>query len=148
MNSTFRSFALTAAAFLFPLAADAIPITYNAQLFDGVPVTGVINQPNGNFSNPVGAEYFSFFANTGSPTSVTVDGDRLDGPYDMSFWVFSGLFADTSAFGASFDSLDPGFIDVADDETAPNLPGPFGDPLSIFNAPLTGFYTSCCNQFS
>jgi hypothetical protein len=124
----------------------AVPITYNEPpLQPGISRAGVNNQTPGNSDNPVGAEYFRFFANAGSP--VTIDGDRLAGHYDMSFWVFSGIFADTNAFGPSFDSGDPGFIAFADDEQAPAIPGPFGDPFSAFNAPVTGFYTVAVTNF-
>lgn len=124
--------------------AQAAPIVYNGQLFDGVPVVGVTTQPNANPSNPVGAQYYFFFANAGDP--ITIFGDRLDGGFDMSFWVLSGLYADTNDFGGSF----PGgaaFSDFGDDEDFPNIPGPFGDPRSIFNAPFTGFYTVAVTNF-
>ena len=91
------------------------------------------------------AEYYRFFANSGS--AVTVTGDRLVGAFDMSFWVFSGLFADTSAFGGSFDALDPGFVAFGDDQDPPNLPGPFGDPRVAFVAPSTGYYTVAVTNF-
>lgn len=91
-----------------------MPIVYTATLFDNVPVIGTISQPNGQPSNPVGAVYYSFYANAGAP--VTVIGRRLSGPYDMAFWVFAGLFSDTDAFGPSFGSNDPGYIDFGDDQ--------------------------------
>lgn len=115
----------------------AAPITYQTQLQDGVPVVGVINQPNGSFGDPVGAQYYSFSATAGS--LVEVNGDRLDGPYDMSFWVMSGLFSDTDEFGGFLPG--PNFIAFADDEDPPFLAGPFGDPRTSFLAPTTGFYT-------
>lgn len=124
--------------------AGAVPIVYNSQLQNGVPVLGTISQPNGNSSNPVGAEYYSFYATAGSPISIS--GDRLDGPYDMSFWVMSGIYNDTNDFGGSL----PGgaaFFDFADDEAAPFIPGPFGDPRSVFVAPLTGYYTVAVTNF-
>jgi len=127
------------------VAATATPITYNATLQNGVPVTGTSNQAPNNPSNPVGADYYRFFANSGS--SVTVIGDRLTGAFDMSFWVFAGVFADTSAFGPAFDAGDPGFIAFGDDQDPPNLPGPFGDPRVTFAAPSTGYYTVAVTNF-
>lgn len=70
-------------ALFIALPAAAVPIFYSDVLFDGVPVTGTIYQPNGQPYDPVGAVYYSFYATAGS--SVTVTGLRLSGPYDMSF---------------------------------------------------------------
>lgn len=126
--------------------AAASPITYTSTLPNGTPVIGSISQPNDNAGNPEGAVYYSFSATAGS--AVSIDGDRLSGPYDMSFWVFSGSFADTSAFGGAFDSGDAGFIDFGDDEQAPNIPGPFGDPFVAFLAPVTGLYTVAVTNFA
>lgn len=123
----------------------AAPITYTATLYDGVPVIGTISQPNSSASNPVGAVYYSFFANVGAPVVVT--GARLSGPYDMSFWVYSGLYSDTTQFGANFSSAHPNFIAFGDDQLPPNIPGPFGDPLVSFPAPTTGFYTVAVTNF-
>jgi len=131
-----------------PVAAS--PIVYNSPvpLLDGVPVMGVNTQEPENQVNPVGAEYFAFFANAGS--TVTVTGTRLAPHYDMSLLVFAGLFTDTTQFAGGlstdFDANDPGFIDFADDEI--DNPGPFGDPQSIFVAPTTGFYTVAVTNFS
>lgn len=130
----------------FAPQANAVPIVYSGQLLNNTPVTGTISQSNGQSSNPVGAVYYSFTASAGS--AVGIDGDRLDGPYDMAFWVFSGTFADTNAFGGAIDNGDAGFIDFADDETAPNIAGPFGDPLSNFVAPVSGLYTVIVTNFA
>ena len=127
-------------------ASSAAPIVYQQPLIPpGGTVAGVNTQAPGNQSNPIGATYYSFFATVGS--NVTVTGQRQAGFYDMSFWLFQGLFADTIAFGALFDAGDPGFIDFADDELPPAIPGPFGDPRSIFVAPVTGFYTIAVTNF-
>lgn len=128
------------------LPLGAVPITYTATLYDGVPVIGSISQPNGQPSNPVGAVYYSFYANVGA--SVTVTGARLSGPYDMAFWVYSGLYSDTSAFGAGFSTSHPNYIAVGDDQLPPNIPGPFGDPRVFFSAPTTGFYTVAVTNFA
>ncbi|MDD5328886.1 MAG: PEP-CTERM sorting domain-containing protein [Sulfuricella sp.] len=123
--------------------AQAVPIAYTA-LADGVPVTGQVG-PIGP-SSPVGAQYYSFFADAGS--IVEVFGDRLEGAYDMSFWLFSGLFADTDDFGGSFDSGDAAFAFFGDDQDAPNIGGPFGDPhFGPAAVPLTGFYTVAVTNF-
>ena len=137
--------ALVVALAYGPPSSQAVPIVYVATLEPGVPAPGVTLQPNGNQNNPVGAQYYNFHATAGTP--VTVFGDRLDGGYDMSFWLFAGTFADTNAFGASFDTGDPGFIGFGDDEDPPNISGPFGDPRSVFIAPTTGFYTAAVTNF-
>jgi len=126
-----------------PSVAAAVPISYVGVLFDGVTAVGVNTQAPSNENNPIGAEYYQFYANAGS--ALTITGNRLAIYYDMSFWVFAGLFADTSAFGATFDTGDPGYVDFADDEIAD--PGPFGDPLSVFAAPTTGWYTVAVTNF-
>ena len=129
----------------FAAGAFAAPIVYNENLGPGAVVTGTISQPAGNPSNPVGAEYYSFFAVAG--TSVTIIGDRLDGGYDMSMWILSGLFGDTDVFGGAFDASDAPFTLFADDEDPPNIAGPFGDPRAAFIAPITGFYTVAVTNF-
>lgn len=126
----------------FATATHAVPITYEATLQNGVPVTGTNTQTAGNAVNPVGANYFRFFANTGD--SVTVIGDRLTGAFDMSFWIYEGLFADTDGFGGSFGS---GSIAFGDDQDPPNISGPFGDPNVNFTAGTTGFYTVAVTNF-
>ncbi len=122
----------------------AAPITYAGILSDGVTVVGSISQPNDQSSNPDGAVYYAFYANAGA--SVTVTGRRLDGPYDMSFWVLQGLFTDTDVFGDDLSNL--GYIDFGDDDLPPNIPGPFGDPQVTFNAPATGFYTVAVTNYA
>lgn len=122
----------------------AAPIVYTP-LLDGVTTPGVNLQSPGSQSNPAGAVYFNFHAVAGS--SVNVNGDRLSGHYDMSFWIFSGLFGDTTDFGASFGTGDTGFIAFGDDNTSPFLPGPFGDPDITFTAGVTGDYTVAVTNF-
>jgi hypothetical protein len=127
--------------------AEAVPISYAGTLSPGVPVAGVNTQPPGDESNPVGAQYWSFFANSGA--AVTIFGDRQAGHYDMSFWVFSGLYADTNDFApGGFDGSEPGFIAFGDDQDPPNIPGPFGDPRVNFIAPVTGAYTVAVTNFA
>lgn len=124
----------------------AVPIVYEGQLSPGVPFPGVNLQPPFSEEIPVGANYISFFANFGD--IVTLFGDRQAGHYDMAFWVFQGLFSDTSQFGATFDTGDPGYIAAADDEDPANIPGPFKDPRSVFTAPVTGFYTVAVTNYA
>jgi len=140
----------TAVSLLCAAPALAVPIVYDGTLTPGVPFFGVNTQPpfgsaNLSVANPVGANYISFFANAGD--GVNVFGDRQASHYDMSFWVFQGLFTDTSAFGSFFDFGDPGFIAFGDDEDPPNIAGPFGDPNVSFVAPVTGFYTVAVTNF-
>jgi hypothetical protein len=138
--------ALGLALTLFAGSAQAVPITYSGTLMPGVVSTDSINQPAGNESNPIGAEYWNFFAFAGS--AVTLWGDRLDGPYDMSFHVFRGTYTDTNDFGASFPGLQAGnYIGFGDDQDPPNIAGPFGDPRIAFVAPNTGFYTVAVTNF-
>ncbi len=137
------SLALGLALSVFVGTAQAVPIVYSGILNPGVVLVDSISQPNGNPNTPVGAEYFYFFAQAGSP--ITVTGDRLDGEYDMSFWVYQGVFADTNDFGGGFGGA--GSIAFGDDNQAPNIPGPFGDPQVGFNAPVTGFYTVAVTNF-
>ena len=137
------SLALGLALTVFVGKAQAVPIVYSGILNSGVVLVDSISQPNGNPNNPVGAEYFVFFAQAGA--AITVNGDRLDGPYDMSFWVYQGTFADTNDFGGAFGGA--GSIAFGDDQQAPNIPGPFGDPFVAFNAPVTGYYTVAVTNF-
>jgi hypothetical protein len=146
MTRLSRAFALVVAAALLPALASATPITYVATLQDGVTETGVNSQAPGGQVDPEGAVYYRFFADAGS--LVDIFADRLVGHYDPAFWIFQGLFADTAAFGGSFDAGDPGFIDFGDDEDAPNVAGPFGDPHSVFVAPVSGWYTVAVVNFA
>jgi hypothetical protein len=130
-----------------PTHADLI--VYTGQLSPGVPFPGTISEFAG-FDDPTTAVYYSFRATAGS--LVDAFGDRLEADYDMSWWVFQGLFANTSAFAgglsSGFDSSDPGFIAFGDDEDDPNIPGPFRDPHTTFVAPTTGFYTIAVTNFA
>lgn len=143
MQRAIRSLALVGAVLGLPALAGATPIVYVDTLLDGVTVSGVNTQTPDNENNPAGAEYYRFFASAGS--NVTVTGQREAAHYDMSFWLFSGLFADTSAFGASFGFGDPGAIAFGDDELAD--PGPYGDPQSVFVAASTGWYTVAVTNY-
>lgn len=119
--------------------ATAAPIVYLGDLLPQIPVFGTNDQLPGDFDVPDDADYWRVFASAGE--RVDIVGRRLDGHYDMAFWVFRGTFADTSVFGGFFDQLDAGYVGYYDDQLPPALPGPFGDPRAIFIAPVTGFYT-------
>lgn len=126
------------------LSATASPISYNQNLQNGVPVVGWISDTSTEFS-PVGAQYYSFLAAAGS--SVTVIGDRLEGAFDMAFWLFQGLFNDTDDFGGSFDTGDAGFVAFGDDQDSPNIAGPWGDPRVTFLTPSSGYYTVAVTNY-
>ena len=129
--------------FLFTMAVQATPISYT-NLANGVPVTGQISATH-TYNNPVGAQYYSLYAAAG--TMVNVVGARLEGTYDMAFWVFRGLFMDTNDFGGEFSYTAPPFVTIGDDENAPNVPGPYGDPNTRFFAGTAGFYTIAVANF-
>ena len=135
--------ALAATAAL-PGVAGAVPISY-ITLSDGVEVFGSNLQAAGNQNEPDGANYYRFHATAGN--SITITGRRQAGFYDMSFWVLSGVFADTAIFGTEFTPADAPFTDFADDELPPFIAGPFGDPRSIFVAPFTGDYTIAVTNY-
>ncbi len=144
MKSSFRVVMLIGFVVVLAARAEAAPIAYFGTLTNGVPVNGVNGQTPSNYDNPVGADYWQFYAEAGA--NIVVDGDRRADHYDMSFWIFAGTFADTNEFGANFDAGDPGFIAFGDDEQP--HPGPFGDPLSNFVAPTTGLYTVAVTNFA
>jgi len=121
-----RLLALAAAAMALFVAGSALaaPIVYEGQLLPGVPTFGVNTQAAANQANPVGANYFFFTSDGGTP--ITIIGGRLEDHFDMSFWILRGLFNDTNQFGTTFDGSDAGFVAFADDGIS--HPGPFGDP--------------------
>ena len=128
-----KFFVLAATLALASLNAVAAPISAT-NLGNNVVTAGSV--ADGNFDS-TNAAYFTFFSAGGN---VTVDGSRIDGGLDMGFWIFSGQIADTAHFGAAIDNADPGFVAFRDDEHAPAVPGPFGDPF--FSGILAaGWYT-------
>jgi hypothetical protein len=137
-----KRFALALIALLAAANAVAAPIVYT-QLSNGVPVLDEIATVGGS-GTVSGARFFSFHSEGGL---VTLDGSRIDGGYDMSFWLFSGLFADTDVFGSAFTGADPGFITFQDDDTPPAVPGPHEDPF--FSGTLAaGWYTVAVTNFA
>ena len=136
----------------WPAVASAGPITYVDTLLNGVLVAGINTQvptdpgdfDPSNYDNPVGATYYRFSATSGS--SITITGNRVDGFYDMTFWVYTGLYVNTDDFGPVF-SFVPALVDIGDDQLPPAVPGPWGDPQVAFSAPVTGWYTVAVTNF-
>jgi len=114
--------------------AEAAPIVYLGTLQPGVPVIDTIS--DGGPNNPNAADYWQF--TLAQDAQVTITGHRLDGGLDPAFWVFRGTFADTDAFGGDFNNIAE--LDFADDELAPAIAGPYGDPFSTLQLPA-GTYT-------
>lgn len=138
-----KRFTLALLACLASASAFAVPIQYTT-LQNNVASFGEIS-PSANWYTPATAQYFSFYANGGQ--QVTITGTRIDGGYDMGFWLFAGLFNDTNQFGSVFDLFDTGFIALRDDQIAPPPPGgPFADPqfVATLNA---GWYTVAVTNF-
>jgi hypothetical protein len=155
MKTSIRSLARwvgACALLLTTSASQAVPIVYTP-LTLGVTAFGTVGDIGPH--SPVGASYYSFSASAGQ--IIRVDGDRLEEAYDMSLWIFSGLFGDTDEFDgglfpALFDIDDAPFARFADDETEPFIPATppddyHGDPLEIFVAPVTGSYTIAVTNF-
>lgn len=109
--------------------ASAAPIVYEGQLFDGITEYGSASDPL-----DTGSDYWFFEAQAGD--ILTLVGHRLEAPFDMAVYLYSGTYADTTALPAS--------IAFADDEI-PELPGyegPWADPqLLNFVLPGPGLYT-------
>lgn len=134
-----KSLALAAVLGLASVSAFAAPIS-PTQLSNNVLTAGTVN--DSVFDDDDNARYFSFYSAGGA---VTIDGSRIDGGFDMGFWLFSGAINDTSHFGGGvnpngFDNGDAGFITFSDDPHAPAVPGPFGDPFFAGNL-AAGWYT-------
>lgn len=136
MKSLLLSLALAGAS----MSALAAPINYT-NLYDGQ-ASGQVAPGTVN-SDTSAAHYFRFY--TDGLGTVSITGERLDYDYDMSFWLFNGLFADTNAFGASFEASDAGFIAFRDDEIG--HPGPYGDPF-YSGSLAAGWYTVAVTNFA
>ena len=113
--------AATAAAFA-ALPANAVPISYDGALSNGVPATGTVS----DFDN----DFWTFFANAGD--SVTVIVRRLTGLLDPAIYIYAGTGSDTSLLTQ---------VAAGDDELPPAISGPWGDPQAVFTAGTTGLYT-------
>ncbi|MEO7270368.1 MAG: alkaline phosphatase PhoX [Vicinamibacterales bacterium] len=135
----FTMTAVMACALMSAAAAEAVPITYDGTLTSAVTASGVSTRDPFQFDEPVGADYWRFSAPAGA--TVLVTGRRTAGHYDMALWVFAGLFTDTDQFAGPFDQFTPGYVARFDDEAAPFVNGPFGDPQGSFRAVAGGLYT-------
>jgi hypothetical protein len=126
------------------LDAAADPISYEGVLEGGVTAYGEL--PDGKVYDLRDADFWAFWANAGD--NVTVIAERIDQELDPTLWIYKGIYAVTTdpniAGGNNFFQPSPYFIDMADDEI-PN--DPFGDPLSYFVAPSTGWYTVAVTEW-
>jgi hypothetical protein len=128
------------------LDAAADPVTYEGTLTSGV--SGIGSVPlSSTVTDATQADYWRFWATAGD--SVSVITERLDIGMDPSHHVYSGVYALTTDVGLTNGTNNLGngtnLIDFGDDELAD--PGPWGDPLSEFVAPVTGWYTVAVTNF-
>ena len=131
---------LLAATLLFVAGvSQAALITYEGQLFDGIPATGQVSASGDiDSSDSALSDYWSFFGNAGDLVSIAVT--RLETAFDPVMWIFEGVFND-SGTGSLFDFDLLALVDIFDDEVA--VPGgPLGDPAGTFTLPTTGLYTA------
>ena len=118
----------------------AAPVQYSGTLGSGAPVTGTVGGFSYFLDQGALVNYWRIAAVAGA--TISLSASRLNGNLDpmLGLW-FGTTSADTSAF---IDGIDWGgmtFIGGLDDEHAPALPGPNGDPFGSFIAPFTGIYT-------
>jgi hypothetical protein len=127
-----------AAVFAFGiLATHAVPISYQGILQSGVEVVDSVSSAS-VANNPAFARYWTFFGNSGD--RIVIAGHRLEGGLDPAFWLYAGVFSDTSEFNGDLNS-GPGLLAFGDDQLAANTPGPFGDAGVSMLLPVTGQYT-------
>jgi hypothetical protein len=132
--------------------AHAVPITYEGLLVafetrtDSIPTTGNFDSPSSDVS-----DYWGFIPQESAPR-WDIAAFRLEAAFDPALWVFEGFFDDTTDFAGGFsseiDEGDPGFLAFADDELAPSLPGPFGDPRARVDLQAGTFYTFIVTNFA
>ena len=138
-------FALLLVASVSP--ALAVPIVYEGTLPHLGTVAGTLTPPVPAPApdNPLGAEFWRYSATAGEVVNIV--GRRQDAEYDMAFWIYRGVFTDTTQFGdpltpGFFRFTDPDLVNFYDDELPPFIAGGlFGDPQAIFTAPVAGLYT-------
>jgi len=126
---------------------DAIPVEYQGDLVDGLIGSGSVSVDGFSDGSEL-AEYWSFSGEEGD--EITISLARSEADLDPAFWVFEGLFEDTSVFGATFDAGDPGFVAFADDELPPGTgagTGPFGDPSFTITLTESGSFTVAVTNF-
>jgi hypothetical protein len=119
------------------LATHAVPISYQGILQNGVAVADSISSAS-VASDPAFARYWTFFGNSGDRIIIT--GQRLEGGLDPAFWLYTGVFSDTSEFNGDLNN-GRGLLAFGDDQLLANAPGPFGDPGLSMVLPVDGQYT-------
>ena len=77
-------------------SAAAAPISYGEILSPGLTVHDISTQVDFSTNDPLGANFYSFFAY--QTVTVTVRVDRENGALNPAAWVYGGLFSDTSQF--------------------------------------------------
>lgn len=121
-------------------AAVAAPVTYEGTLFDDQVNAGSVGGFSWYLDQGAGVDLWRFFAVAGS--TVTLSAARLNGNLDPAMSVYLGLTtADISSFRSSNDWGGLTYLAYFDDENAPNIPGPFGDPGGALAITTTGWYT-------
>jgi PEP-CTERM motif len=123
--------------------AEAVPITYLGTLQSGVPVSDTV--PDGGPNNPTLADYWQFTLTQAA--QITITGHRLEGDLDPALHLFRGTFTDTDQFGGSLGGGSIARLAFGDDQLAPALPGPFGDPFVSIQLP-EGTYTVAFVSFA
>ncbi|MEJ2199756.1 MAG: PEP-CTERM sorting domain-containing protein [Desulfuromonadaceae bacterium] len=120
----------------FASSANAVAITYEGELFDGITAYGSISDPF-----ETGSDWWFFHADAGDVITLTVN--RLDANLDPAFYLYLGMQSDTSTL--------PAYSAEADDEIVelPGYEGPFADPqLSGFAISATGIYSVAVWDFA
>lgn len=106
-------------------------------------VAGNFGGPTPVYSDATRYHYYTFTAAAGS--TVNYSAARTTGALDPAIFIFQGNMGGTPFDGSNPYTSSPwlGFtqLDFADDDVAPALPGPYGDPVGSFIAPATGTYT-------
>jgi len=147
LGKLLRVGAVAAAVLLgLQLDASADPITYEGTLTSGVPFAQDIG-PSTSFSFAPDAEYFAFWAEAGNTVQVRVD--RIDYALDPALFVYKGVFLDTfdpRLAGPSNNLFDGTNLKGWGDDEIP-VPGPYMDPLVVFTAGTTGWYTAAVTEF-
>lgn len=130
------------------LDAAADPVSYDGTLLPNSSASGEL-PPTSTVADATQADYWRFWATAGDLVTVYVE--RADGELDPAQFVYSGIYVDTTDPGLTNDGFLLGtgsnMIDFGDDERPGALPGPYGDPESVFIAPVTGWYTVAVTSF-
>ena len=114
---------------MFVGSANAVPIVYEGELFDGITETGQVSDP---FAT--GSDWWFFDADVGDVITLTVN--RLDANLDPAMYLYSGLQSDTDTLSAIIASADDNLLEL------PGYEGPFADPQILdFAITSAGSYT-------